>query len=151
MTQHKSGAETALRVTRTFKAPREAVFRAWTEAAQLERWFAPSDEFETRIAELDLRPGGRYRFEMRQGTGEEFHLRGEFREVRPPERLVYTWRWRDWQESQPDSLVTVEFHERGGGTELVLTHELLPDAPSRERHTQGWNGCIGRLQRLLEL
>ena len=57
-------APTQLRVTRTFAAPREKVFRAWTDPQALKTWFAPSDKFATRIPELDLRVGGRYRIEM---------------------------------------------------------------------------------------
>lgn len=142
--------EAVLRLTRTFQAPRERVYRAWTEARQLERWFAPSDRFETRIVELDLQPGGRYRFEMKSESGEFHRLSGEFHVVEPPRKLVYTWRWHDWEGSQPDSLVTVEFRDLGDATEVALTHERLPDAASRERHGEGWSGCLGRLERLVE-
>jgi uncharacterized protein YndB with AHSA1/START domain len=139
----------ALSVRRTVRAPRQRVFRAWTEAADLSRWFCPGDQFDIRVAELDLRPGGRYRFEMTAKSGEVLRLSGVYREIRPPERLAYTWRWESWGKEPEDSLVTVEFLERGAETEIQLTHELLPSAEQRRRHGEGWNGCIDHLSRYL--
>lgn len=143
-----SGA--VVRLRRILRARREKVFEAWTDPRQLEKWFAPSDEFKVHIRRQDLKAGGAYRFEMDKGRGETFRLEGAYRLIQPPDKLVFTWRWHDWEGSQPDSVVTLEFLERGESTELILTHEMLPDAPSRERHSQGWNGCLGRLERLVE-
>jgi uncharacterized protein YndB with AHSA1/START domain len=80
--------------------------------------------------------------------GEIFYLSGIHREVRPPERLVYTWRWAAKPE-MGETLVTVEFREAGGSTEVVLTHELFPTAMARDDHNRGWNGCLDRLAKLL--
>ncbi len=77
-----------------------------------------------------------------------FYLSGVYREVRPPERLVYTWRW----EAQPEleeTLVTVEFHDKGEATEVILTHAYFPTAKARDDHNRGWNGCLDRLAKLL--
>jgi uncharacterized protein YndB with AHSA1/START domain len=103
---------------------------------------------ETPLAEVDLRVGGRYRIHMRGPDGTEFHASGIYREIEPPRRLVYTWT----AETTPDvrdSVVTVEFHARGGGTEVVLRHEGLPTEESRERHGEGWNGCLEKLAGVL--
>ena len=137
-------AATTLKVTRAFRAPCEKVFRAWTDPEALKQWWGPPG-YECPDAEVDLRAGGKYRLAMRKvPDGEVFYLTGAYREVRPPQRLVYTWRW----ESQPDlgeTLVTVEFLDRAGATEVVLTHELFPSQAARDDHDKGWSGCLDRL------
>lgn len=133
----------ALEVRRRFAAPRERVFAAWTSAEALKRWHAPEDAI-VLDAGVDFRVGGRYHVQMR-GTDGSLHLvAGRYREIEPPRRLVLTWRW----ESNPDateSLVTVEFLERGGETEIVLTHEGLTTAQDRQGHRHGWVGCLEKL------
>ena len=74
---------------------------------------------------------------------------GTYREVDPPNRLVYTWQW-ETTPGATETLVTVEFHDRAGRTEIVLIHERLPDAEARARHEQGWNGCFEKLGVLVE-
>jgi len=140
--------ETALCIRRTFPAARERVFRAWTDPEELKRWSAPADDYTIPTVEVDLRVGGRYRIEMRNPEGELHIAHGVYREVRPPERLVYSWAW----ETDPDrghTQVTVDFLARGDATEVVLTHERFPDPPMRDRHLQGWTGCFDRLGRRL--
>ena len=136
---------TTLQIARTFKAPQEKVFRAWTEPEQLSRWCAPSDEYETS-AEVDLRQGGKYRIQMKHKNGNVHTAFGEYREVRRPEKLVYTWSWEDG--TVADTLVTVEFRDQGSSTEVILTHERFPNAELRDKHNQGWSGCMGRLEKL---
>lgn len=141
--------ETTLRITRTFPAPREEVFRAWTERKALERWFAPSDEFATKVPILEVRPGGRYRVEMHKGDVVHVAV-GQYREVRPPEKLVFTWRWEtDPDRGEEDTIVTVEFVDRGRSTELVFTHEKFPNAATRDDHGKGWSGALDQLGRFL--
>lgn len=133
----------AVEIRRTFAAPRQRVFEAWTEPDALKRWAAPGP-LETPVAEVDLRVGGRYRIHMRGPDGKEHRVVGVYREVDPPRRLVYTWTW----ETNPDvtdSVVTVEFHERGEATEVVLRHAGLPSEDSRRRHGEGWIGCLQKL------
>jgi uncharacterized protein YndB with AHSA1/START domain len=135
-----------LRLTRVFNAPRALVFRAWTEAEQMKRWFCPHDHWGVDV-EVDARVGGAYRIAMHDtDTGRDHVARGTFREVRAPERLVFTWRWA---EDSPQTLVTVEFRDLGGKTEVTLTHEALPTAESRQKHEHGWNGCLDRLGKVL--
>ena len=141
-------AQTTLQLTRTFAAPREKVFRAWTDPEEVKKWFHPPG-YETPSAEIDLRVGGKYRLGMRKlPDGEVFYLSGSYREVRRPERLVYTWQW----EAEPelgDTLVTVQFHDRGGSTEVVLTHELFPTEKARQEHERGWSGGLDNLVKIL--
>jgi uncharacterized protein YndB with AHSA1/START domain len=148
MASPKPGTETTLSLRRTFKAPRERVFRAWTDPDELRKWWGP-EGYVTPSAEVDLRVGGKYRLGMRKlPDGDIFYLSGIYREVRPPERLVYTWRW----EAKPElgeTLVTVEFREVGDSTEVILTHEFFPTPQARDDHNRGWSGCLDRLAKLL--
>ncbi len=137
--------QTTLRLTRTFAAPREKVFRAWTEAEALKRWFAPSDKYVTRIPVLEARPGGRYRIEM-ETEGKVHTVVGTYREVKPAEKLVFTWKW-ETEPQHGDTLVTIEFFDHGEKTEVVLTHEKFPSEAARDEHNKGWTGCLDRLEK----
>jgi len=133
------------------------------------RWFARGlkEMPPTRIVELDARTGGRYKVEVscppeirpdeqqhaRSASAPEYRIykmQGTYREVRPHERLVFTWWWEgaDFRES----LVTVDFRVLGQSnfTEVTLTHELLPTAKEREDHRQGWELCFDRLTETLQ-
>jgi uncharacterized protein YndB with AHSA1/START domain len=137
----------SLTITRRYGAPREAVFRAFTDPQVLKQWFAPSDDFSVPVAAAELRAGGRYRIVMRSPDGEEHRVGGVYREIEAPRRLVFTWAWESTPERE--SLVTIELKEAGGGTELVLTHERFADAETRDKHQQGWEGCLARLTKVL--
>jgi uncharacterized protein YndB with AHSA1/START domain len=137
-----------LQLERTFDAPREEVFRAWTEPEVLRRWWAAQPSWESPLAETDVRVGGRYRLSMRDpDSGEEHTVGGEYVEVTPPERLVYTWTWEgsDEDSTSAGSIVTVEFRDDGDGTTVVLTHEGITDGQSRDNHAHGWSGCLDNL------
>jgi len=137
----------ALEVRRTFSAPRARVFQAWTTPEEVKLWAAPGPTLAVPVAEIDLRVGGGYRIHMREPDGKEYRVVGTYREVDPPRRLVYTWTW----ETDPtvvDSLVTVEFHDRKGATEVVLRHEGLP-ADKKDGHEVGWIGCLEKLAQIL--
>lgn len=150
MADKPTSADTTLQIRRTFAAPRQKVFEAWTEAERLTRWMCRvTEQHSTNLLELDVRVGGRYRLEVTTPEGSRMLLSGTYREVKPPERLVFTWQW----EGDPDfgeTLVTIDFHARGETTELVLTHERFLNSERRDRHTLGWNGCFDRLQELLQ-
>ena len=136
--------ETTLHLERTFEAPPERVFDAWTNPEVLRRWWAAGPDFETPLAEVDLRPGGRYRLSMRNpATGDVFTVFGEYREVRRPERLAYTWTWE--HSDGEESLVEVDFRPEGDGTSVVLTHSGLVGEESRQRHAHGWEACLDNL------
>ncbi len=148
MAQSTATQETTLRIIRTFAAPRDRVFQAWTDPEKLKLWWGPPG-FTTPVAEVDLRVGGRYRFGMKKSPdGELFYLSGAYREVRPPEKLVYTWRWEN-EAPASETLVTVEFRSLGGSTEVVLTHEMFANRHERDQHEMGWTGCLERLVAVL--
>ncbi len=136
-----------LRLTRHFKASREAVFRAWTEPDALAAWFGP-DGVQTRNVVIEARAGGRFSLEMYEKDG-VYPVSGLYREVRPPERLVLTWVWGHGELKGLETVVTVELRERDGGTDLTLVHEGLPTDLARGKHEGGWVGCFDCLERFL--
>ena len=133
-------------ITRVIDASRDEVFHAWTDPDELRRWWGPG-EFTCPEADVDLRPGGSYRLVMQPAAGEPFVLGGTYREVRPPERLVYTWRWETGPAADgSESLVTVEFREAGEErTELVLTHSDFPESHGPAPYRMGWEGGLDKL------
>ena len=143
---------TVLNLTRRFDAPPERVFDAWTDPELLRRWFHAGADWDTPEADVDLRPGGRYRLAMRTPSGEVHAVAGQYSEVSRPDRLVYTWSWEGGGDSAmgAESIVTVEFAAADGGTEVVLTHTELPSEESRDQHVHGWEGCLANLEKLLD-
>ena len=146
----ETAAADRLTVTRRIRASRQRVFRAWTEPELMMRWFVEGDANMT-VCDIDLREGGRYRLEGDVG-GRHWRIWGSYLAVEPPKRLVYTWAWRHDEgigTPEGDTTVTVEFHERGAETELVLTHEGFATLAAREEHSGGWNSCLNRLERVV--
>lgn len=144
MSTKPRSASPSLEVRRTFPMARERVFHAWTDKAALSRWFAPSDEYTVVVHTLDVRVGGTYRIEMRHKSGTTHIATGNYRDIQPPERLVFTWRWEE-NPGMPDTIVTVALHARGKETELVLTHTGFADDAQAGDHKKGWTGCFERL------
>jgi uncharacterized protein YndB with AHSA1/START domain len=148
MASPQSLIENKLHMTHTFAAPRERVFRAWADAREFAQWFHPSQDYKTVITRLDFRVGGKYSIEMHHKAGNVHSLFGTYQQIKPPEKLVFTWRWKT-EEPLLDSLVTVEFRDLGDSTEISLTHERLPNAEEVAKHTEGWTGCLGQLAEYL--
>ncbi len=151
----KAGAEIkaeafvqALRLSRRFKAPREAVFRAFTDPGELAQWFGPEGVGVNNV-KIDLRPGGAYSLEFRGKDGEVHPLYGIYREVREPDRLVFTWTWSGGGMAGVETLITIEFADADGETELTLVHEGLPSQESQDHHSQGWTSSFTCLDQLL--
>jgi uncharacterized protein YndB with AHSA1/START domain len=145
-----------LEIKRLIKAPRERVYAAWSDPKQIKQWFIPKEGIAVASAKADVRVGGKFRIQTRHADGEFFTAAGTYREVKSPERLVFTWAWEkdgsepDFGELEPDeSLVTLEFQARGQQTMLVMTHEKFASVESRDRHNQGWNGCLDTLERFV--
>ena len=137
----------ALVVRRLIQAPPERVFRAWSDPDVAARW-GWGRAYDTIAVDLDCRPGGRWRHEIRdRTTGETFRFDGVFREVEPPRRVVHTFRWTsDRGHDEPESLVTVDLVPSGGGTEVVITHTRLPADKVRETD-EGWKDCLEQVER----
>ncbi len=137
-----------LRITRRFAAPREAVFKAFTDVEVFKKWWGPKG-FTCPTAEIDARPGGRFHAEMLSPDGITHIIEGVFQEVTPPARLVVTWAWQNGDYEGLETLVTLEFDDHDGETELRLTHEELADELARERHSQGWSSSFDCLDEIL--
>lgn len=143
----ETGTRPVLRLTRHFNAPREAVFRAWTDAKALASWFGP-DGTRTRKVEIDPRPGGRFSLEMYESDS-VYPASGVYRELTPPELLVFSWVWGNGELKGLETVVTVELREKDGGTELTLLHEGLPTDVARGKHEGGWVSSFDCLERFL--
>jgi uncharacterized protein YndB with AHSA1/START domain len=129
---------TELNLTRVLRAGRERVWRAWTDGAELAAWFWPAS-FATE-AQVDARVGGSWRVAS-EAAG--MAASGQFVDVEPHSRLVYTWRW-DGEEHE--TLVTLTLADApDGGTVLTLTHERFESEQSAADHEQGWSDCLDRL------
>ena len=140
--------KTRLEISRVIEAPRDRVYAAWTDPEQLKQWFGP-ENVKTRELVADARVGGTFRWDIINSEGEEMTMRGEFRELQPDKKIVFTWQWEDDEDWENHiSIVTVELYDRDGGTELLLTHEQLPNEESRDGHTRGWESALDKLERL---
>jgi uncharacterized protein YndB with AHSA1/START domain len=142
-----TGETPVLRVERTYDAPAEDVFDAWTNPEVLRRWWVVSPSWRTPVADVDLRVGGAYRLSMEDpDAGTVRTVRGEYREVSRPRRLVYSWCWEDGEGGTGEvSTVTVDFVEDGERTKVVLEHSELATQESRDGHRKGWEACMEML------
>ena len=139
----------ALVIRRTFRAPRERVFAAWTDPDTVRKFMSPGD-VKVGDVQLDVRDGGKFRIVMVHADGELLPVRGVYKEVRTPERLVMTWTWEEDDPSEErETLLTLDFFDRNGETELVLTHEDLRSEESRASHEHGWTGILDKLPEVL--
>lgn len=139
--------EKSLTLTRTYSVPPEKVFQAWSDKALLPKWFSPTPEMKVPIVEVDFREGGKYRIGMESPDGKETYIAvGEYKEIEKNKKIVMTWRWENWPDDQPDSVLSIELASKDGGTELTLKHEQLESDDSVQKHTEGWTGCLARLE-----
>ena len=133
---------TTLVLRRTFTAERARVFRAWITPRALESWFRPGGMSMT-VRSLDARVGGSFRFELEDGSS----IIGTYRQIVPPEKLVFTWfggAAQNWE-----TVVTLDFLDQGAVTEVVLTHEHLDTEARRARATNGWSSLFDALASVL--
>jgi uncharacterized protein YndB with AHSA1/START domain len=145
--EHGVGQE--LRITRVFDAPREAVFAAWTDPKQVAHWWGPTG-FTTPVCELDVRAGGAILIHMRAPDGTIFPMTGVYKEVVPPERLVFTATPLDKDgKAMFENLNTVIFSERDGKTTVTLRVEVVRSSAAAEPYLagmeMGWGMSLDRL------
>lgn len=131
-------------IRRVVAASQDIAFEAWTSPEHVRRWWCPTETARCTLCEIALRVGGRYRLHMDDpGEGTKCKVEGEFREISPPHRLVYTWNAITHQGEVQNTLVTVEFRSLGeDATEVVIRHSDLPDTPIREGHDEGWRSML---------
>ena len=154
--------ERDLVITRVFDAPRELVWKAWTEPERLKKWWGP-ETFTAPVIKMDLRVGGSYLYCMRSPEGQDFWTTGVYREIVPMERLVYTDSFSDaegnvvtasqhgLQGDWPlELLVTVTFEEVGGKTKMTLRQSGIPAGEMSDMTAAGWNGSFDKLAESLK-
>ena len=137
-----------LHLSKVLRAPRERVFAACIDPEELADWWGPTG-FTAPSVDLDVRQGGRYRITMQPPEGEAFHLRGEYCEVDPPHRLVFTF---EWEEPDPDDQktdVTLSFFDDPEGTTLVLDQGPFATEARHALHEAGWTETLERLEQFL--
>ena len=137
-------------LTRLFEAPRELVWRAWTEREHLMRWSAPQG-LTISHCEGEVRVGGAWRTGMVLPDGTEKWVGGQYREVVPFERLVFTHLWDDNDGfPNPETLVTLLFSDEGDKTLFRFHQRGFASQAARDGHEFGWNSCFDRMKELLQ-
>jgi uncharacterized protein YndB with AHSA1/START domain len=136
-----------VRIERTFDAPAADVFDAWTSAEVMRRWLHPGREWDTPVAEVDLRVGGTVRVVMRSPDGADAGARGEYQLIDRPRRLVMTWTF----DSHPtdEQLIELVFSESEGSTTVLMVNSRISTDERRRSQDTGWRACLDELGRLL--
>ena len=138
-----------LDLARQFDAPAERMFEMLTNPTELTKWWGPHG-FTTPELQLDLRVGGSYRFTMQPPDGEEFHLSGDFLEIRSPGRLSFTFRWDEPDPDDRETVVRLSLGPRGGATRVSLTQGEFATEERLELHRSGWADSFEKLDAVLK-
>ncbi len=142
-------------IERIFDAPRERVFKAWTDPEQMMQWFCCKD-FKVVLAEVDLRVDGKWRSSMESSEGNIYTEVGVFHEIAKPERIVTTWAWEaiggeEKHEIGYETVVTVNFEVyETDKTKMLFRQEFFETVESRDSHNQGWSEAFDNLELYLE-
>jgi uncharacterized protein YndB with AHSA1/START domain len=149
-------------ISRVFDAPRELVWKTWTEPERMKMWWGP-EGFTAPVSEIDLRVGGCYFSCMRSPEGQDYCSTGTYREIVPEERLVLTDSFADEHGNVVSAthygmsadlplelLVTVMFEDEGDKTRLTLRHAGFPEGEIRAQTEAGWNESLDKLARILK-
>lgn len=137
------------RLVRTFEAPAQAVFDAWTSEEVMRRWWRVGHDWDTSEASVDLRVGGEVRVVMHDPHKDvQYGGGGTYTEIDPPRRLAFTWVWDD-DAGHKRQLIEIDFEESDGATTVRFTHSGLWDEDAVRSHEDGWNGVFDNL--VLEL
>ena len=140
--------EGIVHLTRVIRAERQKVWEAWTRPEHMRKWSCPAPGGAKEVVS-DLRVGGSFSIHM-EVEGKSHTAFGTYREIDAPRRLVYTWDWEEEENAMGETLVTVEFNEVEGGTEVVLRHEGFPAAEARQGHEEGWGACLVHFEALFD-
>ncbi|WP_148717106.1 SRPBCC family protein [Chitinolyticbacter meiyuanensis] len=137
-------ADRELIITRNLPAPRHLVFAAWSSAEHQVHWMGPKD-FTVPSCEIDFRVGGAYRACIRSPEGQDYWMRGHYREIVTPEKLVFTFAWEEDGERGLENLVTIQFADLGDSTRMVFRQAPFQSSAERDSHHGGWSECFDRL------
>jgi uncharacterized protein YndB with AHSA1/START domain len=139
-------------VRRVLATTREQVFAAFTRSEALCQWFSPNPDIQVEVLAFKFELDGEFRLRFTMPGGEVKVVDGTYRQIAPPEQLAFSWMWQ-----APDphadiaTDVVVQFVEQGDSTEIILTHDKLPDELTSTRHGAGWEGMLDRLSGFLNL
>ena len=137
-------ADDELLIVREFDAPASLLFELWSDPEHMRRWMGPK-EFDCPAAEIDFRVGGAYRVMIRSTEHGEDWFSGEYREIVPNQRLVFTFAWRNTGPSADvETLVTITFAERGGKTTQTFHQTPFLSVASRDSHVGGWSEAFDK-------
>jgi uncharacterized protein YndB with AHSA1/START domain len=137
-------AAQVLRIERTFDAPAEEVFDAWTSPEVIERWFRPGRDWKAPSAQVDLRVGGMVRVVMRAPDGSEEGAGGEYTAIERPHRLAFTWTFDDDPSNQ--QMIELEFSERDGVTTVLFVNSNISHEKRRDEQYDGWQACFDNME-----
>ena len=142
--EQRLATKPSLALQRHYPVAPEKVWRAWTDAEAVKRWWGPGPGEPVSLAELDVRVGGRFRIVFGGPDGKMHECAGTYKEVVPNRKLVFTWHWPN---STPErvSVVTIIFKEVNGETDLLFNHEQLFDEKARDDHKRGWSASLDKL------
>lgn len=144
-----SQGERELTITRMFNAPRRIVWAAWTNPEHAIKWWGPRDYPATHM-EMDVREGGKWRMCLTgTGDGRALWQHGEFQEIDEPELLVFTFVWEEEGERGVESVVTIEFEDRGDKTLMRFRQGPFQSLGERDGHGGGWSSTFDRLEDFL--
>ena len=136
-----------VRIERTYSAPAEAVFDAWTSPEVMRRWLHCGPDWGTPEAEVDLRVGGKVRVVMRRPDRTDVQMWGEYTLIDRPHRLVMIWTFDD--DPSNEQLIELSFSEAEGATTVLLVNSRISTDQRRGAQDWGWHGCLEQLDRLL--
>jgi len=136
----------SLEVVRIVSASIDRVWSAWTDPAEMKRWYAP-ESLTTPEVEVDLRVGGAYRIVMEGPDGQHI-AKGKFTVIEELRELAFSWKWEGSPESKTQVMITFEEVEPGK-TKIVLRHDGFVDDKSQTMHTQGWESSFNKLEKHL--
>jgi len=148
MAESEESTKTRLHLEKSLVVPRERVFAAFVDAEQLRRWWGPAGFTVPRL-EFGAVEGTNYRIAIQPPDGEVFHIRGTFRAVEPPRRLVFTFIYEEPDPDDQETLVTLTFDSKDAGTRVILDQGPFTTAARLELHREGWTDTLQRLERSL--
>jgi len=136
-------AARVVRIERTFEAPAEDVFDAWTSPEVIKRWFRPAQGWQEPSAEVDLRVGGTIRVVMRDPDGKPVSAGGEYTLIERPHRLAFTWTFDD--DPSNEQMIELEFTEQDGATTVLFVNSNISEQERRDAQYDGWSTCIDNM------
>jgi len=135
-------------ISRTFQHPVEKVFKAFINPEWIRKWWGPVN-VSTLNVDVNLKVGGKYKFEMQKRNGELFQITGEYKDIVPNQLLVFSSAYQNLSSPPPESTVIIKFKSLETGTEVSLIQEFETEPPDFDSRTKSWEVMLGRIDDLL--